>query len=322
MRIVMLGNFGVDHSSETHHANTLNQLGHDVARLQETQATADDVALACVGADLFIWVMTHGWQTPGDMAQTLHELAIPSMSYHLDRWLGLARQAEIGTDAVFSVDHWFTVDRLQADWLNQHTSTTAHYLPAGVYGAECYMAERPDEYLRGSFFELGADVIFVGSRGYHPEYSYRPKLIDWLKDTYGPRFRHYGGDGLGTIRGHQLNQLYANTKVVVGDSLTLDGDDGSYWSDRVYETIGRGGMLIHPYLEGLATLAGDQQFIDTQHIVYYTHGDFDELKFLIDWYLDNDTEREQIRKTGHEHVKTHHTYTQRWQSILKTLKLT
>src|SRR5271166_5542978 len=170
MRTVMLGNFGVDHSSETHHANTLNQLGHDVARLQETQATADDVTMACVGADLFVWIHTHGWDTPGDMTMTLDQLSVagvPTMSYHLDRWLGLARQAEIGTDAVFDVDHWFTVDRMQADWLNQHTNTTALYLPAGVYGAECSIEPWPPPNI---------DVIFVGSKGYHPEYSYRPKL--------------------------------------------------------------------------------------------------------------------------------------------------
>src|ERR1700758_3975898 len=143
MRIVFLGNFGCTHSSETHHAATLHALGHDVVPLQEQEATAEQVLNTARDADLFVWVHTHGWDTPGDMNQTLRDLRLtgtPSISYHLDRWLGLARQAEIGRDAVFQVDHWFTVDQKQADWLNNHTATIAHYLPAGVYEPECYMA--------------------------------------------------------------------------------------------------------------------------------------------------------------------------------------
>jgi hypothetical protein len=306
VRIVFLGNFAVDHSSETHHANTLEQLGHTVERLQETEATAQDVRYASLGADLFVWVHTHGWDTPGDMRDTLTNLETISMSYHLDRWLGLQRQVEIGRDPVFQVDYWFTVDQMQADWLNSNTATHAKYLPAGVYGRECYCDHRD---------AWDNDVIFVGSRGYHPEYSYRPKLVDWLSTNY-LGFQHWGGDGLGTIRGHALNQLYANTKVVVGDSLRLDGDDGSYWSDRVYETLGRGGFLIHPRLSGL-----EQQFKDGEHLAFYDHGDFDQLKFLIDYYLEDDVERERIRRAGHELVKAQHSYINRWQTILDTLEL-
>jgi hypothetical protein len=305
----MLGNFGVDHSSETHHANTLEQLGHTIERIQEPSSVQQILEqLNLEIDDLFVWVHTHGWHTPEMhvVLAMLREAGMPSMSYHLDRWLGLARQAEIGRDAVFAVDDWFTVDQQQADYLNDHTPTKAHYLPAGVYDRECY-CDRRDAWDNG--------VIFVGSRGYHPEYSYRPKLVDWLATNY-LGFQHWGGDGLGTIRGAALNQLYASTKVVVGDSLRLDGDDGSYWSDRVYETLGRGGFLIHPHTTGLA-----QQFKDGEHLVFYQHGDFDELKFLIDYYLEADAEREEIRRAGHELVKAQHTYTNRWQSILDTLGL-
>ena len=49
------------------------------------------------------------------------------------------------------------------------------------------------------------------------------------------------------------------------------------------------------------------------------YGDFDQLKILIDYYLANDAEREQIRVAGHEHVVDHHTYRQRWAAIIKTV---
>jgi hypothetical protein len=308
MIIAFLGNFGVDYTSETHHAASLEALGHTVIRLQETKATADDIVTAGVDADLFVWVHTHGWDTPdiGIALTILRDAGTVLLSYHLDRWIGLRRQADMRADAPYwQLDHFFTVDRVQADWLNTHTSMRGHYIPAGVYGPECYMATPRTRF----------DVAFVGSKGYHPEYPYRPRLVEWLADTYGDRFRHYGGGGLPTVRGAELNGVYADAKVVVGDSLCLDPQyAGHYWSDRIYETTGRGGFIIHPRLAGL-----DSQFIDGEHAVFYDHGNLDQLRELIDHYLAADDEREAIRRAGHEHTRATHTYAHRWAEILETI---
>lgn len=309
MHITFLGNFQVDYTSETHHAASLEALGHKVTRLQEAQVTAAEVEAAALAGGAFTWVHTHAWETPGDIGATLRTLraaGVPSLSYHLDRWMGLRRQADMRPDAPYwQLDHFFTCDAVQADWLNTNTSMTGHYLPAGVFGPECHMAQPGERF----------DVAFVGSKGYHPEYAYRPQLIEWLQRTYGDRFRHYGGGGRPTVRGAELNQVYAGAKVVVGDSLCLDPDyPGMYWSDRIYETLGRGGFLIHPKLKGL-----ENHFTDGEHVVLYEHGDFDQLKMLIDYYLEDDEEREQIRKAGHEHVKATHTYLHRWEAILDTV---
>jgi hypothetical protein len=205
------------------------------------------------------------------------------------------------------VDHFFTVDRLMADWLNQNTAATGHYLPAAVFGPECYLADPVSPY--------GNDVIFVGSRGYHPEWPYRPKLIDWLRDTYGERFTHVGGDGdTGTIRGSDLNKLYASSKVAVGDTLCLNFDYPDYWSDRVYETLGRGGFLIHPRVPGM-----DRHFKDYRHLAFYQYGNFGQLKDEIDFWLEHDADREHVRREGHELVKAEHTYAHRWETILETV---
>jgi len=157
-------------------------------------------------------------------------------------------------------------------------------------------------------------VIFVGSKNYHSEWSYRPNLINWLQTTYNERFRLFGGDGLGVKRGADLNDLYAKTKVVVGDTLCINYDYPHYWSDRIYETIGRGGFIIHPYIKGI-----EEHFENGKHCVFYQYGDFVHLKSLIDYYLENDEEREKIRLAGHEHVKNNHTYKHRWQQILASL---
>jgi hypothetical protein len=160
------------------------------------------------------------------------------------------------------------------------------------------------------------DVIFVGSKKYHTEWAYRPKLINWLEGTYKDRFEHYGNGGVKSVRGQELNDLYASTKVVVGDTLCINYDYPDYWSDRIYETLGRGGFLIHPYIPGI-----EKEFTDKEHVVFYEYNNFDQLKELIDYYLEHDDEREKIRLAGHQLVKNNYTYKHRWKSILETLGL-
>ena len=307
MRVTFLGNFQVPYSSETHHAASLESLGHHVVRLQEPEATVDNILTEALNSDMFVWVHTHGWNTPGIelVLARLREERIPTVTYHLDLWMGLQRDMRSGP--YWDIDHFFTVDKLMADWLNENTPVKGHFLPAGVFDKECYISTEPSPHAN--------DVIFVGSRRYHPEWLWRPQLIDWLRETYGTRFTHIGGDGdTGTLRGDELNRAYANSKVAVGDTLCLGFTYPYYASDRLFEAPGRGGFQIFPRIHGL-----QEWFTDGETIRLFDYGDFDQLKILIDYYLANDAEREQIRVAGHEHVVDHHTYRQRWAAIIKTV---
>lgn len=307
MRITFYGNHSQSYCSESHHAASLESLGHTVVRLQEPKVTAEQLVAEAEQSDLFCWTKTHGWDTPGmkGALRGIKAAGVPIVAYHLDLYLPLPeRWKQYQEDPYMrSIDHFFTVDRLMSDWLNQNTSVRGHYLPAAVFGPECYLATPGERF----------DVAFVGSKGYHPEWPYRPQLIDWLHDTYGDRFRHYGGGGRPAVRGAELNQVYADARIVVGDSLCPNFDYPDYWSDRVYETLGRGGFLIHPYIKGM-----ERTFIPGRHLEFYDYGDFDQLKTYIDDYLDADAyERELIRVNGHEHVKANHTYAHRWAEILE-----
>ena len=306
MRIVFYGNFRVSYSSETHHAATLELLGHDVIRLQEPSTPVPQIAEHALAADLFVWIHTHGWNTPGmdGLLERLREKRVPSITYHLDLWMGLRRQREMLRDAYWNIDHFFTVDQLMSDYLNANTPVRGHFIPAGVFEPECYISDQPSVH--------GNDVVFVGSRRYHPEWPWRPKLIDWLRNTYRSRFTHVGGDGdTGTLRGDALNRMYANSKVAIGDTLCMNFDYPYYASDRLFEAPGRGAMQIFPHIKGV-----DEWFTDGEHLRFFEFGDFDGLKTIIDHYLEHDAERERIRRAGHEHVRANHTYTDRWRSIL------
>ena len=315
--IVFLGNFEVPYSSENHHANSLESLGHTVCRLQERTIKDSFVLEQAINSDLFIWVHTHGWNTPGriGMGYVLEELKkanIPTMTYHLDLWLGLERQKDLEEDDFYkTIGHFFATDKLMTDWFNENTNVKGHFLPAGVYDKECYI--HPDYDVQ----DFDYDVIFVGSKRYHHEYPYRPQLIDHLRNVYGKRFLHVGGDGdTGTVRGDKLNRIYAKSKIAIGDSLNVGFNYPYYTSDRLFESTGRGGLTIYPRIKGL-----EEYFEDESEIVFYEHGNLKDLTDKIDEYLEDNLSREDIRLNGHERTKQEHTYIHRWATIMKELGL-
>jgi len=233
---------------------------------------------------------------------------VPTVSVHLDRWLWLKRVADVGQEATWFTEHIFMADGSpEAARLYDKLGLNWHYLRPGVIERDCYTAE-PD---RDRFPH---DIIFTGSRGYHNEYPFRPRLIDWLHKTYGDRFGHYGGDGIRTLRMEDLNTALASAKVVVGDSCF--GGRPNYVSDRYYETRGRGGVLLHPKVEG----------VDHHGVGFYEPasevGEWQSLQSLkdaIDYWLAHDEEREQMRQTGHYWVAGHETYSHRAQEIIDTV---
>lgn len=309
MKITFVGNFRVSYTSETHHANTLESMGHKVTRLQEGDINASVILQYGLQSNLVVWVHTHGWETPGDipaMSKALREAGVPLINYHLDLWLGLDRQKDLDSPYYKSLHHFFTVDKLMADWLNENTNTVGHFLPAAVYDKEVYIhpAYDPDNFEH--------DVVFVGSRDYHKEWPYRPELVDWLKANYNAT--HIGRDGLGTLRGDALNRLYAKSKIAVGDTLNIGFNYPYYSSDRLWESIGRGAFTIYPFIKGL-----EKHYKRHKEVVYYKHGDFEKLREVIDYYLEHDDEREKIRLEGQYKTKISGTYLNRWHQILEAV---
>jgi hypothetical protein len=300
VRIGYVGNFRPPHSTECHIARTLRAMGHTVIEWQEDGYLPAGLA-GVVGRedfDLFLFTRTWGKTVTLDLLAGLAKRGIPTVSYHLDLYLPLARNGGIDSDPFWRTDYVFTPDgdpTSQAEF--ERRGINHRWMPPAVVADECYIADR---------VPLTRDVVFVGSGpGYHPEWTYRGELLGWLGGTYGTRFEQHGGRGQ-SVRGYALNRLYAGSKVAVGDSLVPGFTHSRYCSDRRYEAPGRGAFAVHPWIDGL-----DDGFEDGVNTVFYRFGDFTELQEKIDHYLTHDDERERIRRSGHAHVKAHHTYTQR-----------
>jgi len=322
MKIAYVGNRnnlasdGKSFNTEAHIALSLEKLGHEVLFIQESLIDQNNFVQQVVDAnvDFFLWTRT--WkQTDGigyvsdANLNALKAAGILTVSFHLDKYAGIQRDGGLASDTFWRTDYVFSPEgSVQSKAIFESHGINQRYLPPGVYEGDCYITE-PVEHFKH-------DVVFVGGgEDYmHPEWPYRAKLVRWLKETYGDRFGKYGHPER-TVRGHELNQLYASSKVVIGDSLCKDFFDSFYYSDRMFEVTGRGGMLISPYIPGVT-----DHFTDRKEIVLYAFDNWAQLKFMIDYYLEHNDEREAIRWAGHSRTLAENTYTNRMEEMINTLK--
>lgn len=235
-------------------------------------------------------------------------------SFHLDLYLGLQREATLEGDPFWSTGLVLTPDGAPSSEAAFAARGINHiWSPPAVHGPECK---------RGAFRpRMAHDVTFVGSYPYpHPEWPQRNELVEWLSSTYDSGFRRYGG-GSTVVRNEPLNDLYASAKIVVGDSCNPPGPDGPfhprYWSDRLTETLGRGGFLVWPRIDGLE----EQGFVDGEHYRLFDFGDFDTLRSIIDHYVAHPAEARRIADAGQAFVAANHTYQHRMERLLEAAGL-
>lgn len=240
-------------------ADAGERLGWDVEHIDagprpgvpDSAPACEDVLRAAKGADMLLWARTHGHQPVGDVAGMLRRIedtGTLTVGLHLDLYWSIGRrQKQIGIDPWWSAQHIFTADGGEHDWggVNHHWCPPA--MDARFFG-------------RGIFrHRFNHPAVFVGGlvpdiHGYH-----RRSLLTWARRKYGAGFMHYGM-GRRKVWGPDLCDLYTSAGVVLGDSAWAP----RYWSDRVPQTLGRGGLLAHPRTPGMAEMG----FTDDVMVTY------------------------------------------------------
>jgi hypothetical protein len=107
-----------------------------------------------------------------------------------------------------------------------------------------------------------------------------------------------------------LNDLYASIKVCIGDSIFANqGKSPKYVSDRATETQGRGGVLVHPRVEG----------VHFPGWITHEPGNFDDLARKVEELLLHGDVRRAVRDIGMWDVARNHNYCKRIETILETV---
>jgi hypothetical protein len=342
-RLLYIGNVGPEspaHSTENEYVRAFETLGWDVRCVNERamiEHLADDrtgwLWAAALESDLVIYTLTQGLF--GNQASLVHlwkaceRAGIPTAAVHLDLFYGLSspkgargpQRCELpALHPMFRMAHVFTPDGWHDnEWARD--GVNHHWLPPGVSHTECVDVDLVEP----GVVELPADVFrrlldreylvgFAGSDGYHDEWPHRAELVAWLRETYGDRFLHIGGSATPRVTGLALNRVLASVPVWVGDSCHT-APDRAYWSDRVPETWGRGGFLIHPHVDALAEHYSHYHLPGSR----WAAGDWDALRSEIELYLDPPGfTRDELRSRLAAHTRAHDTYLHRAQTIIDT----
>lgn len=277
---MFVGKFSNLHDEE-YIARSFEDIGYDVIRVEQSmEQNLIHRHILLKKPDILLFTK---WQYRGiieDAIQRGRSWGLVTVCWLFDLYWNYDREFFIKTAHYFKADYVVTTDggndeKWKAAGINHRL------VRQGIYSRECYLDKVSEP----------SGIVFVGSE--NPCYPQRTQLLLGLRDSYA-NFKWLGRVNTNTIRGVALNRLYSRTKIVVGDSVYSP----YYWSNRIVETLGRGGFLIHRDVPGLKE--------EYPHLVTYD-GTFEDLERLIDYYMAHEDERLEIVQKNYEWVKSKYT---------------
>lgn len=274
MKILYIGKFQRMWDEE-YIARSFEMLGHVVKRVEERTPKIPDI-IRDFKPDFVIFAKLQV-DNPIAVYQVCKELDIKTICWVFDLYWGYTREPQIKHLQAFKADIVITTDGGH-DQKFKDLGINHYCVRQGVYKPECYIVSGMRD----------KDVVFVGS---HNPNNQRQEIINKLEQDFNLKW--YGKEDTNEVRGRALNDLFGTSKIVVGDSVFSP----YYWSNRVVETLGRGGFLIHRDVPGLKT--------EYPYIV--TYSDYEDLKAKIEYYLEHTAEREELRQKNWQWVKDHYT---------------
>lgn len=292
MKIAFIGEF-TKLWNEAGIANSFEKIGVEVLRFQEERFEAREAlrTIALEKPDLVLMAKLRV-DNREFFIKEIKKMGIKTASWTFDLYFGHRREAKIDEDIIFKTDFVFgpdggNVERFREKGINYHL------LRQGIYDEFCYRGKYRKEY--------ECDVVYVGGA----QYGHREVMCKMLKSY---NFKRFGKLETNHIRGDDLNDLYASAKIVIGDSFASP----NYWSNRLYETLGRGGFLLFTQIEGL-----DKEYEPYKHYIPFKFYGFQGLREKIEYFLKHHDEREKISSAAMEYTKESHTLIQRCKQFLE-----
>ena len=280
----------------------LEDLGHDVTRIQEDEASkaaADVVPLRqlVAGHDFMLF---HKWNDFRGLS--LLDRVIPRVFWYFDLVdfpsdPSLSRRCRSRKNwmmnAVPNSELGFCTD---GDWVAQDRSGKLHWLMQG--------ANPRDQLSTTANLKKDFPLLFTGGVLRYGDGRY--SFVDEMVKRYGLKLRvNYDG-----MFQSNLHALISQSHIVLAPDAPVTD---RYWSNRVYLSLGFKAFMLHPYSEGVA-----RHYEDREQIVLYRSRP--ECHELVAYYLDHPRERDRIACAGFDRTMREHTYRHRLESLLATVK--
>lgn len=289
-RIAFIGKFTNFHDEE-YIARSFEMIKCDILRLpQHLQSFNLKEALISFKPDILLYAK---WECPTDLKETIESLqraGMKTVCWLFDLYFDYQREYLVKSRSFFRSDYVFTTDGGHQKQFEE-LGINHKCLRQGIFKNECELFP---------FQSINHKIVFIGSDS--PIYPERTKLIKELGATW------FGQHNTNELRGMALNDLYAHTLIVIGDSYP----SSNYWSNRIVETLGRGGFLIHWEVEGLK-----EEF--PYLVTYVTKADLLE---KIAFFIEHEAERRDIIQKNFEWVKERYTMDKKCAELLQNLLIT
>lgn len=176
--------------------------------------------------------------------------------------------------------------------------------------------------LQGPQPERDIDVSFVGGMGRESHWLRGTDVMEHIADRLKDRFAWYGY-GLDNLKadsplrkcyrgpawGREMYDIYRRSKIVVNRHGEIAR--GLMNNLRNFESTGMGAMLLTEDAPNI-----DDFFNGTEAVTYTSAG---EAVFKIQYFLENDEEREWIAQNGQRKTLADHTYAKRMKVVSDTL---
>lgn len=307
LRVVLLGSPGYPGETlERWHDDVFQgaqQLGWDVPFLRAKDCDMATVLAATRDADMLVWMRTHDYNIKGDDGRTLlrrvEDQGVATVGMHFDLYWGVNhRVGRVGREPWWSAQHVFTADGGDRPWKDRRVNH--HWLPPG-FGTRFLGYGVPRRKLKRS-------AVFVGSNNASIHSPHRRQLLQWAQRQWGRGFEHFGRNAETRLYGVDLNDLYASSRLVLGDSVMAP----YYWSDRLPRTLGRGGLLAYPQTPGMAEWGFDERVM-----ILFTPGKFEEITAQLREY--SPEFRKELTDNAITLVRSRHLWRHRLQHIAEVV---
>lgn len=296
MKIAYIGKFQ-RMDDEEYIALGFEKIGCEVVRIEDR---SPDICYELDKAkpDLVLWAKLRV-DNPAVVVAHCKKKGYKTACWVFDLYIGYHRENQLTAHPAFKADYVFTTDgghqkEFEALGINHFC------VRQGIANSECYL-----EPLSDTQKDRPQGVVFVGTD--NPLNTYRTDMISEVR-KYVPSLKWIGRADPSEMRGTDLNKLYAKTQVAVGDSVYSP----YYWSNRIVETLGRGGFLIHPDVPGLKE--------EYPHLVTYPRGDWVRMKNTVCYYLMYEDKRRELVQKNFEWVRDNYTVDKKCAELLSHIK--